>query len=82
MIDETQTTVAVLDKNSHEQLRVLVGDYRGHRLCHIRTFLKKLDGIDRDPPLPTKKGVTFKTEQLPELIAALQSIEGFGNAAG
>jgi hypothetical protein len=84
MTDEAQTTVAILDKNRDEELRILLGTFRGHRLCHVRTFLKRMDGVERDTPLPTKKGVTFKTEQLPELIAALQqacSIEGIGNAA-
>jgi hypothetical protein len=62
---------------------VLLGTFQGRRLCHVRTFLKRLDGIDYDPPLPTKKGVTVTADKVPELIAALTEvcrIEGIANA--
>jgi hypothetical protein len=84
MIDEAQTTVAILDKNSQEQVRMLVGTFKGRRLCHVRTFLKRFDGVDQDPPLPTKKGVTVAADKVPELIKALRQVcilGGIGNAA-
>jgi hypothetical protein len=56
MSDEAQTTVAVFDKNSQEQVRVLLGTFKGRRLCHVRTFLKHCNGVDHDPPLPQRRG--------------------------
>jgi Transcriptional Coactivator p15 (PC4) len=82
--DAPQLTVAVFDKNSQEQVRVLLGTFRGRRLCHVRTFLKHCNGVDHDPPLPTKKGVTIATEKVPALIAALEKVcilEGITDAA-
>jgi hypothetical protein len=83
MSDETQTLIATLPKNSQEELRVLLGTFKGRRLCHVRTFLKRFDGVDQDPPLPTKKGVTVAADKVPELIEALRQVcilEGIGNA--
>ena len=84
MSDQAQTTVAVLDKNSQEQVRVLLGTFKGRRLCHVRTFLKRIDGVEHDPPLPTKKGITVAADKVPELIEALKQVcllEGIANAA-
>jgi hypothetical protein len=84
MTQEPQTTVAILEKNSQEQVRVLLGTFKGRRLCHVRAFLKRFDGVDQDPPLPTKKGVTVAADKVPELIEALKQVcilEGIGNAA-
>jgi hypothetical protein len=82
--DEAQTTVAILDKNRDKQVRVLLGTFKGRRLCHVRIFLKRLDGVDRDPPLPTKKGITVAADKVPEIIEALKQVcilEGIANAA-
>lgn len=73
MPQEPQTTVAILEKNRDEEIRVLLGEFKGKQLCHVRTFLRRVDGVEREDPLPTKKGVTVKIEQLPELIAALET---------
>jgi hypothetical protein len=84
MTDEAQTTIAVFDKNSQEQVRVLLGTFKGRRLCHVRTFLKHCNGVDHDPPLPTKKGVTVSADKVPALIEALKQVcilEGIADAA-
>lgn len=77
-------TVAVFDKNTREQVRVLLGTFKGRRLSHVRTFLKHCNGVDHDPPLPTKKGVTITVDKVPALIAALEKVcilEGVADAA-
>jgi Transcriptional Coactivator p15 (PC4) len=82
--DAPQLTVAVFDKNTREQVRVLLGTFRGRRLCHVRTFLKHCNGVDHDPPLPTKKGVTVAVDKVPALVAALKQVcilEGIADAA-
>jgi hypothetical protein len=69
---QQENAIAVLPKNSQEELRVLVGTFKGRRLCHVRTFLRHCHGKDHDPPLPTKKGIAIRIDLLPDLIAALQ----------
>ena len=61
--------VAEIDKNTREKLRVSVGSYRGHQLCHVRVWCPSKTGTEL---IPTKAGVSLRKAILPELIAALQ----------
>lgn len=61
----------VIEKNQSEEIRVQWGEYKGYRYLDIRLFAELPNSHERTP---TKKGVTLKPEQVPELIEALQSM--------
>jgi flagellin-like hook-associated protein FlgL len=59
--------IATVPKNSREELRVRVAEYRGHTYADLRTF------VDSNGPdmVPTQKGVTVAPERIDALIQAL-----------
>lgn len=62
--------VAIIRKNSMEEVRVSLTSFNGHALFDVRTYadFDKAGGELR----PTKKGISLSREKLPELIEALQ----------
>lgn len=61
--------IAQFDKNSNEQVRITLEEYRGHRLFDIRSYYH--DGVDWRP---TKKGLSLKIELYPELREAVEQL--------
>lgn len=61
------TTVAVFPKNSREQVRVTIGDFRGRQILNIRVYWTS-DGTNWNP---SKKGLAIGVEKLPVLLASL-----------
>ena len=61
------TTVAVFPKNSREQVRVTVGDFRGRQILNIRVYWTS----DGSTWSPSKKGLAIGVEKLPVLLASL-----------
>jgi hypothetical protein len=61
------TTVAIFPKNSREQVRVTVGDFRGRLILNIRVYWTS-DGTNWSP---SKKGLAIGVEKLPVLLASL-----------
>ena len=61
----------VIEKNQSEEIRVQWGEYKGYCYLDIRLFAELPNSDERTP---TKKGITLKPEQVPELIEALQSM--------
>ena len=60
-----------LERNPTEKLIIEDSEYKGHQLVSLRIhFLSK-----EDEWLPTKKGVTFRRDQLDEVIEALTGIK-------
>jgi len=59
-----------IEKNSQEIIRVHQTDYKGHDLVDIRVYYQ--DGNDWKP---TRKGVTFKTEMLDDVLKALTQLK-------
>lgn len=59
--------IAAFQKNSREQVRVVVKEYRGHEIVDIRAYWTK-DGTDW---FPSKKGLAITTDKLPLLLGAL-----------
>ena len=59
--------VASFQKNSREQIRVVVKEFRGHEIVDIRVYWTK-DGTEW---FPSKKGLAITTEKLPVLLGAL-----------
>lgn len=64
--------IATIPRNQLDELRVEIGEYRGHDFISIRTWTERHDSEEM---VPTKKGITVKPERLPELITALQKAE-------
>lgn len=60
-----------LERSPTERLIIEASEYKGHDLVTLRIyFLSK-----EDEWLPTKKGVTFKREQLDEVLDYLNQIK-------
>ena len=63
---------AVIEKNKREQIRIEATEFKGQDLVDIRVYYQdQADGEWK----PSKKGIAFKTELLPEIIKALQALE-------
>ena len=65
------TDIAVIRKNTREELRISLDTFQGHDLVNLRVWFEDNDGIMR----PSKKGLAFKLALLPEVAAALQSAQ-------
>ena len=61
-----------------EVIRVALQDYGGTQHLNIRLWIKGAGG----QLLPTKKGICLPPSLLPDLIGALQRIDGTGQDAG
>lgn len=61
--------IATIEKNSREEIRVFLDDWRGYDLVSLRVFFRRKNG----EPLPTKKGITFDVKLLPNIIDALDA---------
>ena len=72
-------TVATIRKNATEEIRVALTEFSGHDLVDIRVFTEYRESGEIGP---TKKGVSFKIQQLGEVIQALQSAEHEARQAG
>jgi hypothetical protein len=60
-----------LERSPTERLIIENTEFKGHQLVTLRIyFLSK-----EDEWLPTKKGVTFRTDQLDEVLDALNEIK-------
>ncbi|MFC5068897.1 transcriptional coactivator p15/PC4 family protein [Flaviflagellibacter deserti] len=70
--------VAEFQKNSREDFRVAVGEFKGHALAHVRAWARKDDGT----VIPTKNGLSLRLHQIPDLIRALEKAAAAGEAAG
>ena len=67
-----ETIVAIIPKNSMDDIRVRWSEYKGYRYLDIRIFTE-IDG--KDGKTPTKKGVTLRPDLIPELMKALESAQ-------
>ena len=74
-----QRTIAVLRKNSVENLHIDISEYHGRDLLALRVWT--LDSPIAES-VPTKKGVTLSIRMLPEIIEALQQAELVAQGAG
>lgn len=72
-------TIAVIRKNSREEIRVELAEYNGHDLINVRVWADRHDGAGR---VATKAGIACNIRLLPELITALQNAEGEARRAG
>jgi len=65
-----------ITKNSREELRIAREDFRGHDVVNIRVWYYAGEEFR-----PSKKGFAIRSEQLPELIQALQVVSQEREAA-
>jgi len=70
--DQLPAVIARLPKNADEEVRVTLDEYRGHHLVDVRIFA---DFTAANVPMPTKKGISIRVGQLPDLIEALRDAE-------
>lgn len=61
--------VARLPKNADEEVRVTIDKFKNHLLLDVRIFA---DFTAANTPFPTKRGVSIRIGQLPDLLDALQ----------
>ncbi len=61
-----------IERSGTERLIIEESEYKGHQLVSLRIYFLS----DDQSWLPTKKGVTFKREQLDEVIGYLNQIKG------
>ncbi|RWR08480.1 transcriptional coactivator p15/PC4 family protein [Paenirhodobacter populi] len=71
--------IATIQKNARgEEIRVTLGEYNGHDLFNARVFFEAQDGSKR----PSKAGIAFKVETLPEFAKAVQQALAEAQARG
>jgi hypothetical protein len=74
----TERLIAEIEKNSREQLRITLGEFKGHRLINLRVWFLAEDGKMR----PGNSGVAIKIDRLEALISALLRSRGEANELG
>jgi chaperone required for assembly of F1-ATPase len=70
--------IAIISKNSLEDIRVMWSEYKGHRYLDIRVYTE-IDG--KTDKVPTRKGVTVRPDLIADLIKALESAQPLPDAA-
>ena len=63
--------VAAIRKADGAEIRVTVQGYKGRRVVDVRVWYLPAGSAEY---VPTRKGVTFDTDKLPELIGALETL--------
>jgi len=63
-----------LEKSPTEKIIIENSEYKGHELVSLRIYFQSKE----DEWLPTKKGVSFRKDQLDEVLDALQKIKKEG----
>lgn len=71
-MDTPPDHVAVVEKNSREDVRITLDEYHGVQLIDVRTFADFTAGTIETRG-PTKKGVSLNVSRLPDLIAGLEA---------
>ncbi len=64
--------IASFEKNSMEEVRVSLTEFKGKELIDLRVYYQPEDGEEKRP---TKKGITISPEKFPELKKAILALE-------
>jgi hypothetical protein len=75
----TTPPIAVIKKNTQDELRVTLDEFRGARLVDIRVFSTFTAA---NVPMPTKKGVAIGVGKIGDLIEALGKAKAEAEAMG
>lgn len=73
-----ETVVAVVRKNSKEEIRISFDVFNGHQLFNARVWFEAEDGTMR----PGKAGLAFKVDRLAEFHAAVDKSLAEARARG
>ena len=65
-----EKVLAVLEKNTVEDVHVALTEYKGHDLFALRVYVDSEDGKEK---IPTRKGLTVSVKLLPELAQAVNA---------
>lgn len=83
-MDESSRPVAQFEKNSKEEVRVSIDDFRGSKIINIRVYYRSPSG----EWLPGKQGIALKVDRYRDLASAILQLgealqeEGLLPAAG
>lgn len=72
--------IAVIPKNSRQEVRVALREFRGAQFCDVRIFAEFAGTTDARSP--TKEGVAVAFDKLPDMIAALQDAQAMARELG
>ena len=64
--------ISTIEKNSREEIRVELSEFKGHDLLAVRVYTD-IDGAEERKP--TKKGITINVKLLPDLLKAVTEAE-------
>jgi hypothetical protein len=67
----TDAHIATIPKNSREEVRIYLGEFKGALSLDIRTYAATSGG----KPVATPKGVSLKVDRLPQLVDALTAAQ-------
>ncbi|MBI1182126.1 MAG: hypothetical protein GC201_16400 [Alphaproteobacteria bacterium] len=67
MAADTETLIAIIEKNSAEEIRARMCSYRGRPFVDFRIFV---DSDAADERIPTKKGIAVR----PDLLEAFRDL--------
>jgi hypothetical protein len=74
--NDSMTCVAQFRKNKSDVVRVEYGNYLGHVVADMRVWERDFDGeLHR-----SKRGLTLRIEQLPDLLKGLTEVMAAGGA--
>lgn len=77
----TDNTIGSFAIGRDREVRVSVGEFKGTDIIQIRRWVQSYSG-DADDRIPTKQGIAFSIEQLPEAIRVLQKAEAHAREFG
>lgn len=63
--------IDTFSKNSVEEVRTALTEYKGHRLLDIRVWYEDASGERK----PTKKGITIGVDLLPDLVKSIRKTQ-------
>jgi hypothetical protein len=66
-VDETSQTVAQFEKNSKEEVRVSIDDFRGNKIINLRVYYRSPTG----EWLPGKQGLALQVDRFKDLADAV-----------
>ena len=72
------TTIATIEKNKTEEIRISLSDFNGYDLANLRVWFRADDGQMR----PGKSGLAFRLDKLPAVIEALGQLEAEARRRG
>jgi hypothetical protein len=74
--------IAIIQKNSFEEVVLSLTVYCGHDLVDLRTHARFRGDTGDGGKRPTRKGVSLKIALLPKLIAGLQKVQAEAERRG